>query len=168
LIKLQSERDKSKEEINSLKSKISQLQVELERYASLEYLKDVLSRTENNKENGGSKLNTDKIKQMIHELIIELQNEYENIKKIELDKNTNTNKDQQPIPGFKQVISHNDQVQIMKPKTEDIKIKNKIFSEYDEKLIDQTSKLTEIKTQLAQISKDNSLLKKRLNDQSDK
>jgi len=75
LIKLQSERDKSKEEINSLKSKISQLQVELERYASLEYLKDVLSRTENNKENGGSKLNTDKIKQMIHELIIELQNE---------------------------------------------------------------------------------------------
>jgi len=133
LIKIEAERDKSKEEIHTLKSKISQLQVELERYSSLEHLKDVLSRTENNKDNGGSKLNTDKIKKMIHELIIELQNEYENIKKLELDKNTNIktniNKDQLPSTGFKQVITHNYSEQKLKSSTEDVKIINKIFAE---------------------------------------
>jgi len=133
LIKIEAERDKSKEEIHTLKSKISQLQVELERYSSLEHLKDVLSSTENNKDNGGSKLNTDKIKKMIHELIIELQNEYENIKKLELDKNTNIktniNKDQLSSTGFKQVITHNYSEQKLKSRTEDVKIINKIFSE---------------------------------------
>jgi len=71
----------------------------------LEHLKDVLSKTENNTNNSQSKLNTDKIKQMIHELIVELQNEYDNIKKFEQIKINNNTKDQ---TGFKQVIPHND------------------------------------------------------------